>query len=217
MQSAQRDEEEPDNRPSASAADFGRQRRRQRLRRRRRRLRRSRRRGRALRCRAGTLRRLGSVVGHHRLTADHPVGVADHQRARCHGVGDAVLLGDVAAVSGRGGRRDQFRSVADPHTVVAVLAGRALADRHPRVRRAAEGDRGIRCAHRALESTKPSASVVGSAAANGAPTANSVQHAAAATAIRRVPRQVRGHKPQRQHGRRYRTHPRRATTQSLAS
>jgi hypothetical protein len=41
-------------------------------------------------------------------------------------------------------------------------------------------------AQRAEESTKPRASVDGSAAANGVLTASKVQHAAAATAIRRV-------------------------------
>jgi hypothetical protein len=43
-------------------------------------------------------------------------------------------------------------------------------------------------AQRAVESTKPRASVDGSAAANGVPIANSVQHAAAATVPSRVQR-----------------------------
>jgi hypothetical protein len=41
-------------------------------------------------------------------------------------------------------------------------------------------------AQRAVESTKPSASVAGSALAAGTPTASSTQHAAAATVARRV-------------------------------
>ena len=101
----------------------------------------------------GCLRGLRSVERHHRFTADHPTGVADHQRARRHRVGDAVLLRDEAAVSGRCGRRDQFRAVADPHTVVAVQTG--LVD-HPRVRCTAECDRrvGRRAARGGIDETQ---------------------------------------------------------------
>ena len=100
-----------------------------------------------------------SVERHHRLPTDHLIAVADYQCTRRHRVDDSVVLRDEAAVGRWRGRRDQFGAVADPHTAVAVLTARSLADRDPRVRRAAECD---------------------------VPMTKSAEHAAAATVTRRV-------------------------------
>src|SRR6202021_2518264 len=81
---------------------------------------------------------------------DRGYGVAARVRSGTFGVNEGDILGPAGAV-------------ADPPPVVAVLAGRALADRHPRVRRAAECDRrvGCRAARGGVEETQGVGSRVG--------------------------------------------------------